>query len=268
MKTDTGRTAGFTLTELMVVLAITSVFSAALYGAYVGQFKAHAIQNAVIDIQQDLRSSLYILQRSIRMAGFDPSLGVRNNNPSLWGIVPQFPSPHHYNGGVGPGTPIGADGKCQNLAFTMDTNGDQVDPGTGLIMFGGGTIEATDSEYIAFRLSGSTLQSYRPSSMDWVTVAENIESLDFEFLGEDDSNYKGAADADDDPDSFSVDRNGNGRPDIDDNGDGFPDSDMLALVRYVRVTLVGKRVSDLTALGGNKPAQTLSAMVEIRNRNH
>ncbi len=100
MKTHMQRNAGFSLTELLVTLAIVSIFSAALYGVYVGQFKAHANQNATVDIQQDLRNSLYVLQRSIRMAGFDPSLGVRNNSPASLGIVGQFPSPHHYNGGM------------------------------------------------------------------------------------------------------------------------------------------------------------------------
>jgi prepilin-type N-terminal cleavage/methylation domain-containing protein len=265
MKTSTQHPAGFSLTELMVALAVVSIFSAALYGVYVGQYKAHATQNAVVDIQQDLRNSLYILQRTIRMAGFDPSLGVRNNSPTSLGIVAQFPSPHHYSGGAGPGTRIGANGLCQSIAFTMDANGDQVDAGTGTLMTGAGSIEASDSEYFAFRLSSGALQQYRPGSQDWVTVAENIESLNFEFLGEDNSNPKAAADGDDDPDSFSVDRNGNGRVDIDDDGDGFPDSDMLPLVRYVRITLTAKKLADVTAWGGNKPAQALSAIVQIRN---
>jgi prepilin-type N-terminal cleavage/methylation domain-containing protein len=265
MKTRLHRTAGFTLTELMVTLGIVSIFSAALYSVYAGQFKAHATQNAAVDIQQDLRNTLYILQRSIRMAGFDPSLGVRNNNPSLLGIVGQFPSPHHFNSGAGPGTRIEADGQCRGIAFTMDMNGDQIDPGTGTLMAGAGTMEATDSEYIAFRLSGTSVQAYRPSGSDWVTVAENIEALNFEFLGEDNSNPKTGADGDDTPDLFNADSNGNGRPDIDDDGDGFPDSDMLALARYVRVTLTAKKIGDVTAWGSKKPAQTLSAIVEIRN---
>lgn len=264
MKTRGQRSAGFSLTELMVTLGVASIFSAALYGVYVGQFKAHATQNAVVDVQQDLRNSLYILQRSIRMAGFDPSLGMRNNNPTLLGIVGQFPSPHHYNGGAGPGTRINADGTCRSIAFTMDLNGDQIDSGTGTLMAGAGTVEANDAEYIAYRLSGTTLQAYRPSSSDWVTVAENIAALNFEFLGDDDSNPKGA-DGDNEPDSFGADRNANGRPDIDDDGDGYPDSDMLPLVQYVRITLTAKSVGELTGWRGSKPAQSLSALVEIRN---
>jgi hypothetical protein len=98
-----------------------------------------------------------------------------------------------------------------------------------------------------------------------VTVAENIATLNLEFLGEDDSNPKGGADGDTEPDSFSVDRNGNGHADIDDDGDGFPDSDMLALVRYVRITLTAKKTSEVIAWGGNKPAHSLSAIVQVRN---
>jgi prepilin-type N-terminal cleavage/methylation domain-containing protein len=265
MKTHTQRNAGFSLTELMVTLAIVSIFSAALYGVYVGQYKAHATQNATVDIQQDLRNSLYVLQRSIRMAGFDPSLGVRNNSPASLGIVGQFSSPHHYNGGSGPGTRIAANGICQSIAFTLDANGDQVDSGTGTLVVGAGTVEANDLEHVAFRLQDGALQKYRPSLQDWVTVAENIATVNFEFLGDDDSNPKAAADGDTEPDSFSADSNGNGRADIDDDGDGYPDSDMLALVRYVRITLTAKKTSEVVAWGGSKPAHALSAIVQIRN---
>nr|MCU0564290.1 hypothetical protein [Desulfobacterales bacterium] len=172
-------------------------------------------------IQQDLRNSLYVLQRSIRMAGFDPSLGVRNNSPASLGIVGQFPPPHHSNGGSGPGTRIAAGGSCQSIAFTLDANGDQVDAGTGTLVVGAGTVEANDLEYVAFRLQDGALQKYH--------------------------------------------RNANGRADVDDDGDGFPDSDMLALVRYVRITLTAKKTSEVIAWGGSKPAHALSAIVQVRN---
>jgi len=42
-------------------------------------------------------------------------------------------------------------------------------------------LEALDSELVAFRLNNNTIERYGPQT-GWKTVAENIESLTFEYL--------------------------------------------------------------------------------------
>jgi len=68
---------GFTLVELMVTLAISSIALAGMYGVYKAQLMSHVTQNAVVDTQQNLRNTFYIMQRTIRMAGFDPARNLR-----------------------------------------------------------------------------------------------------------------------------------------------------------------------------------------------
>lgn len=72
MKTD-NREAGFTLIELLIVIAIFGLAIAGIYQAFQSQNKSYAIQNQVAEIQQNLRAALYLLEREIRMAGYDPS---------------------------------------------------------------------------------------------------------------------------------------------------------------------------------------------------
>ncbi len=221
---------GFSLVELMVTLVISSIALAGIYGVYRAQLKSHVTQNAVVDIQQNLRNSLYILQRSIRMAGFDPTLSVRSTAPEQLGVMLDFSafgSPHDASG---------ASSGAGSIAFTVDANGDHIDGVTELPVAGAGAIEAVDAELVAFRLSGSTLQKYRPSNGDWLDVSDNIDALAFEYL--------------DETGSVIV----------------LPLTAATARdVRSVRVSISAQSVQELTVLAEDKPNTILSAVVRIRN---
>jgi Tfp pilus assembly protein PilW len=187
-----------------------------------------------VDIQQNLRNSLYILQRSIRMAGFDPKLEVRGTTPERLGLLSDFSAFGDPHGSSGAATALNVAGNGSSIAFTVDANGDTIDPGTNLPVAGAGTIEASDTELIAFRLSGSSLQKYRPSAGDWVTVSENIDSLLFEYL--DDSGAK-----------------------------LLPPLADFSAVRSVRITIGAKPVRELAVLANDQRQNFLSATVRIRN---
>jgi type IV pilus assembly protein PilW len=63
---------GFSLVELMVVMAISAIVMGGMYAVYNSQLKANVTQQAVVEMQQSLRTALYLMQRDIRMAGYDP----------------------------------------------------------------------------------------------------------------------------------------------------------------------------------------------------
>ena len=63
---------GFTLVELMIALAISSLLLASLYTFYTHQRKIHAVREAVAEMQQNARLGMAIMVREIRMAGYDP----------------------------------------------------------------------------------------------------------------------------------------------------------------------------------------------------
>lgn len=63
---------GFTLVELMIALAITSIISAAMYSAYTSQQRINQAQDQIVEMQQNLRAGLDMMVRELRMAGYDP----------------------------------------------------------------------------------------------------------------------------------------------------------------------------------------------------
>ena len=64
------RCQGFTLVELLVVLAIVSIVMAGIYSVFVRSNRVYISQEEVVTAQQEARSALDILGREIRMAGF------------------------------------------------------------------------------------------------------------------------------------------------------------------------------------------------------
>jgi type IV pilus assembly protein PilW len=65
--------AGFTLIELLIVIAISSVVLAGIYSVFRNQLKAANTNTQVVMMQQNLRASMAIMERDIRMAGYSPS---------------------------------------------------------------------------------------------------------------------------------------------------------------------------------------------------
>jgi len=65
---------GFTLVELMVVVAVSGLVAIAIMGAYKAQKRIMSAQEVVTDIQQNVRTAVFTLTQDIRMAGYDPTL--------------------------------------------------------------------------------------------------------------------------------------------------------------------------------------------------
>jgi len=70
---------GFTLIELLVAMAIAGIVIASVYAAYRVQQKSYLAQDQVAAMQQNLRAAIIMMEREIRMAGYDPlgSSGAR-----------------------------------------------------------------------------------------------------------------------------------------------------------------------------------------------
>ena len=78
---------GITLIELVVAFVIFAIVSAASYRLFVSQGRAYAVQDQVVEIQQNIRSGMEIMLRDVRMTGFDsdsPTSKIDINTP----IVP------------------------------------------------------------------------------------------------------------------------------------------------------------------------------------
>ena len=64
---------GFTLVEMVMVLAISTIVLAAMYSVFIIANKNFTTQNAAANVQQNLRSAIGLMARDIRVAGLDPT---------------------------------------------------------------------------------------------------------------------------------------------------------------------------------------------------
>jgi type IV pilus assembly protein PilW len=63
---------GFTLLELMIYIAISTLLSAGIMKVYVSNIKVSQTQKDIADMFQDLRAALNMMTKEIRQAGCDP----------------------------------------------------------------------------------------------------------------------------------------------------------------------------------------------------
>jgi type IV pilus assembly protein PilW len=66
------REKGFTLLELLIAMGIAIIIMAGIYTTYVSQQKSYKITEQVSSLQQNVRAAMHLMERDIRMAGYDP----------------------------------------------------------------------------------------------------------------------------------------------------------------------------------------------------
>jgi len=145
MKSTTKYSKVFTLIEILVALALTSIVMTGIMAAYVSQLKTHITQQTIVEMQQNLRSAMQHMEKEIRMAGYDDP-----NKTSVAGLTTVL---------------------ANTFGFTMDLNddGDVTDPNE--------TVRYT----IAANTSGIQCLM-RNTGGGNIPVAENIEVLNFVYL--------------------------------------------------------------------------------------
>ena len=106
---------GFSLIELMIVLAITSGVITMTYWSMATQHRAYGMQEEVAQLQQNLRTAFYIMSNDIRMAGYDPLkssgagiIGADVNPSNGPGVTVQFSA--DFTGGENDGDDNDNDG--------------------------------------------------------------------------------------------------------------------------------------------------------------
>ena len=145
MKSATKYSKGFTLIELMVALALTSIIMAGIIAAYISQLKSHVTQQTIVEMQQNLRSAMQHMEKEIRMAGYDDP-----NKTSVAGLTTVL---------------------ANTFGFTMDLNDDgDVSDANETVLY---TIAANTAGTQS--LMRNTGGGNRP-------IAENIEALNFVYL--------------------------------------------------------------------------------------
>ncbi|MBF0233240.1 MAG: prepilin-type N-terminal cleavage/methylation domain-containing protein [Desulfamplus sp.] len=67
------RQKGFSLIEILIAMAIASILSLAMYSFNTNQTRSHVTQEAIVEMNQNVRAALHFMSSEIRMAGCDPS---------------------------------------------------------------------------------------------------------------------------------------------------------------------------------------------------
>lgn len=108
--------AGFSLLELMVSLGIAGILMAGIFAAYYTQLRAHMTQQLTVEMQQNLRASMQIMAREIRMAGYNPTTTAGAGITTMLANSFQFTSDLDGNGDTA--------GTDENVRYGINANGD------------------------------------------------------------------------------------------------------------------------------------------------
>jgi type IV pilus assembly protein PilW len=143
------RNNGVTLTELLIALALTGIVAGAIYKIFISQGRAYTVQSEVAEMQQNLRAGVFMMEREIRMAGYDPT---RAANTEILTAAPG------------------------NLEFTADLNGDgdTDDPSEHMIY----THYDTNADGTSDALGRNDVNAGAGTQL----LAENIDELNFVYL--------------------------------------------------------------------------------------
>jgi type IV pilus assembly protein PilW len=231
MKRTASDQHGFTLVEMMIAIAIFSIVMTSVYGVYRAQMRTHYVQQQVVDMQQNIRAAMYLMEREIKLAGLNPAgaAGVGVSSADSHILEFNLDNSGGYNDGIDNDGSDGIDEGDNNL----DDNGNGFfDEADEAEWYDGDTNDA--GEEVKYRLSNDDdengindglagqadgdggscdLQRWDSASGTYKTLAMNIDALDFAYLKEDGSL-------------------------ADENGDGIPED--LSDIRTVQVALVAR----------------------------
>ena len=162
MEKGTKNSAGFTLVELLIALALGLVVLTSVSSAFISQRKTYDAQEQMTEMIQGTRAVMEIITREVKLAGFDPQKGI---------------SGHTNVAGI----PYSA----TQLELRADLDGD-------------GTASASDSnELIIYTHDGTNLELDRNAGQAWSgarLLAENIQAFTFTYWKSDGTEVLATAD--------------------------------------------------------------------------
>ncbi len=214
MKSVIDKNKGFTLTELMIAMAVGSIIMAVIYSTYQAQQKSYTTQQVAVEMQQNIRSAISLIKREIRMAGYDPLAADGVDNDGV-------------NGVDDPGESSGAgilSAAGNFIQFSFDNNANSVTTDSNESLTYGFTAGDIDLDGIAAD-GAESLSRIDAGGGTTELIAYDIQGIAFAYAFDDDGdgqldtsgggNVIWAMDADDDGWLDTV---------LDDNDDGLIDA--------------------------------------------
>ena len=176
---------GFTFIELVVAMAISSFVMAGIISVYWAQTKSNRKQQQLVERQQNLRAVLFLMEKDIRLAGYDPT------KADIAGIVDAKQDTIQFTMNIGGGNSDGIDNDFDG-EIDEDTFGQEKD---GIDNDGDGSIDESDEadesgysddaisgpgETVTYFLDGTNL--IRNAGNGDQIAAFNISAIQFDYL--------------------------------------------------------------------------------------
>lgn len=147
---------GFSLVEVMIAVAISSILLIAINSLFHKQLVSHNTQRQVVSMQRNVRAALSFMESDIRMAGYDPN---GNSGAAMLianGAQLQFQSNLDENNTIGAGETI-------TYALDNDPDGDGIS---------NGLLDGTPCNLVRDNNDGNGFQ----------IVSMNIDALNFDYF--------------------------------------------------------------------------------------
>jgi type IV pilus assembly protein PilW len=170
---------GFSLVELLVAMVVASIISGIIYATYQAQLRSQLTQQQAVEMQQNARAAMFVMEREIRLAGYD---ATETGNAQI------------------------TSAQSHSITFTMDIHNGVDDDGDGIIdEFDERGMPNVDGdvddnfEQVTYRLSSDAdndgiadglncnLQRryWDGAATQSADIAMNIDALNFVYLDED-----------------------------------------------------------------------------------
>ena len=177
------KSAGHTLVELMIAMAISTILVATIFQVFQVRQNSHSKQQLTVEMQQNIRAAISLIKREVRLAGFDPAANDGVDSDGDMAID---------NAAESAGTGIRTAGR-HTIQVTFDLNGDiDVDASENVTYAFAKKYDA-NADGIADR--GGAPLGRRTGAGPLTGVAENIQAVGFAYAF--DSNHDGNLDTDD-----------------------------------------------------------------------
>ena len=178
---------GFTLIELLITLAISGIIMTGVYSAFKSQQDSYLAQEQVAEMQQNIRAGLDIMEREIRMAGFDPTTeagaGITTATAGRFGFTQDVNADND-------GIDNDGDGATDETDGSEDVPNGKLGDSNESITFGFSAANDAGLDGVVDDLDGDgNLNDVAPLGRDtgggFQPVAENIQAIEFNYLDED-----------------------------------------------------------------------------------
>jgi len=160
--------SGFTIIEVIVAMAISSVLITAVYQTFHSQQRSYTMQNEAAAMEQNLRGSLYLLTKELRSAGYNPQQTPTDSSvpTTNFRFVTSFPAPNNL-------FTVDYTTAHSLVAFTLDSDGN-----------GAIASAPNNNEQIAYRFNNAqkTLERFNDITHQWEIASSNIDAVYFTYF--------------------------------------------------------------------------------------